>query len=179
MISLLDKHGCLQFQIVCNVTHPNKTFHWRRRRCTFLDIHLKQYSLSPIHEDPHISIITGFSGINHNQLFIHSWTSRYCKPWVILRSLITDQMKVRQNLVAKWSLQRIAIFLSLKQTPTEMYQHKMLSSQTTHTYSIVGVIRVGTWYVAIRLKFIYLNIIIFSHFFLFFKFCLIILLSDY
>lgn len=105
-------------------------------------------------------------------MFIHSWTSRYCKPWVILRSLITDQMKVRQNLVAKWSLQRIAIFLSLKQTPTEMYQHKMLSSQTTHTYSIVGVIRVGTWYVAIRLKFIYLNIIIFSHFFLFFKFCL-------
>lgn len=89
-------------------------------------------------------------------MFIHSWTSRYCKPWVILRSLITDQMKVRQNLVAKWSLQRIAIFLSLKQTPTEMYQHKMLSSQTTHTYSIVGVIRVGTWYVAIRLKFIYL-----------------------
>lgn len=104
-------------------------------------------------------------------MFIHSWTSRYCKPWVILRSLITDQMKVRQNLVAKWSLQRIAIFLSLKQTPTEMYQHKMLSSQTTHTYSIVGVIRVGTWYVAIRLKFIYLNIssVIF---FLFFKFCL-------
>lgn len=102
-------------------------------------------------------------------MFIHSWTSRYCKPWVILRSLITDQMKVRQNLVAKWSLQRIAIFLSLKQTPTEMYQHKMLSSQTTHTYSIVGVIRVGTWYVAIRLKFIYLNIIIFSHFFFIFQ----------
>lgn len=99
-------------------------------------------------------------------MFIHSWTSRYCKPWVILRSLITDQMKVRQNLVAKWSLQRIAIFLSLKQTPTEMYQHKMLSSQTTHTYSIVGVIRVGTWYMAIRLKFIYLNIssVIFFYF---------------
>lgn len=109
-------------------------------------------------------------------MFIHSWTSRYCKPWVILRSLITDQMKVRQNLVAKWSLQRIAIFLSLKQTQTEMYQHKMLSSQTTHTYSIVGVIRVGTWYMAIRLKFIYLNIS--SVIFFIFQ-ILLILLSDY
>lgn len=57
-----------------------------------------------------------------------------------------------------------------------MYQHKMLSSQTTHTYSIVGVIRVGTWYVAIRLKFIYLNIS--SVIFFIFQ-ILLILLSDY
>lgn len=111
-------------------------------------------------------------------MFIHSWTSRYCKPWVILRSLITDQMKVRQNLVAKWSLQRIAIFLSLKQTPTEMYQHKMLSSQTTHTYSIVrsykgGYMVCGNTTQIYILKYNYLQ----SFFFIFQ--ILLILLSDY